>query len=82
MRKLFLIGEEKRKGRSEANTKLETTCVFYFTQWYTKRMPMFYCSNSTIANSFKKFQKYLNKNLPKTGYRLHSKFKWDAKLPG
>ena len=30
----------------------------------------------------KKFQKYLNKNSPKTGYRLHSKFKWEAKSPG
>ena len=29
-----------------------------------------------------KFQKYLNKNSPKTGYRLHSKFKWEAKSPG
>ena len=25
----------------------------------------------------KKFQKYLNKNSPKTGFRLHSKFKWE-----
>ena len=23
-----------------------------------------------------------NKNTPKTGYRLHSKFKWEAKSPG
>ena len=30
----------------------------------------------------KKFQKYLNKNSPKTGYRLHSKFKWEDKSPG
>ena len=30
----------------------------------------------------KKFQKYLNKNSPKTGYRLHSKVKWEAKSPG
>ena len=30
----------------------------------------------------KKFQKYLNKNSPSMGYRLHLKFKWNAKLPG
>ena len=30
----------------------------------------------------KKFQKYLNKISPKIGYRLHSKFKWEAKSPG
>ena len=29
-----------------------------------------------------KIQKYSNKNSPKTGYRLHSKFKWEAKSPG
>ena len=32
--------------------------------------------------NYKKFQKYLNKNSPKTGYRLHSIFKWEAKSPG
>ena len=31
---------------------------------------------------FDNFQKYLNKKSPKTGYRLHSKFKWEAKSPG
>ena len=46
MRKLFLIGEEKRKGRSEANTKLETTCVFYFTRVYQKNSLF---SNNTIT---------------------------------
>ena len=34
-----------------------------------------------IKITIKKFQKYLNKNSPKTGYRLHSKFKWEAKSP-
>ena len=29
---------KKRKGRSEANTKLETTCVFFTIQGYTKSM--------------------------------------------
>ena len=32
--------------------------------------------------SDQKIQKYLNKNSPKTGYRLHSKFKWEAKSTG
>ena len=29
-----------------------------------------------------KFQKDLNNKLPHLGYRLHSKFKWEAKLLG
>ena len=41
-----------------------------------------YILTTFLVDLIKKFQKYLNKNLPKTGYRLHSKFKWEAKLPG
>ena len=34
------------------------------------------------SKHMKKFQKDLDNNSPKTGYRLHSKFKWEAKSPG
>ena len=65
MRKLFLIGEEKRKGRSEANTKLETTCVFLQYKGILKVCLSFqqYIYTTIVANSFKKAGKLLRNNL-------------------
>ena len=51
---------KKRKGRSEANTKLETTCVFLQYKGILKVCLSFqqYIYTTIVANSFKKAEDF------------------------
>ena len=65
---------------------MDETDIEHLVQWSDMLVYDYLTGNydrvSSMQVRWKKFQKYLNKNSPKTGYRLHSKFKWEAKSPG